>query len=179
MNPSLSLAVPAAVFVTLFIGLVWSVASLVRSNSRDLLASAPMVPQQEISLPSTGDVLVMMEVPRMGSDFRTFQIELVQKQTGQATAMSYSYVTAQGATYGFSTMQVPFGRMPSARAGVYLVRIARLQPGKDYSNHRLILSRPYVARMVRQILAIVFCGVGMLLSVIWAASLAGLLTQHG
>ena len=88
--------------------------SLVRSNSRDILASMPAAPQQELSLLSTGDILVMMEVPRIGSDFRSFRIELVEKQTGQATTMKYSYVTAQGASYGFSTMQVPFGRMRSA-----------------------------------------------------------------
>jgi hypothetical protein len=175
----MSLAVPAIVFSLLFIGLVWSVVSLVRSNSRDILASVPMAPQQEVSLPSTGDVLVVMEVPRIGSDFRSFRIELAEKQTGQATAVTYSFITAQGATYGFTTMQVPFGRMPSARAGLYVVRIVGLQPGKDYSSHRLILSRPYMARLVLQILAIVFCGVGMLLSALWAAWLAGLLTQHG
>jgi hypothetical protein len=72
-------------------------------------------------------------------------------------------------------MEVPFGRMPSARAGVYLVRIDGLQPGKDYSSHRLILSWPYMARLVLQILAIVFCGVGMLLDAILAVWLAGLL----
>jgi hypothetical protein len=117
----------------------------------------------------------MMEVPRLGSDFRSFRIELMEKQTGQVAAMTYSFITAQGASYAFSTMQVPFGRMPSPRAGVYVVRIFGLQPGKDYSSHRLILSRPYMARLVRQILAIVFCGVGMLLTAIWAAWLGGLL----
>ena len=179
MSPSLSLAVPAVVFVLLGVGLVWSVATLVRSNSGDILASAPAVPRQEVSLPSTGDVVVMMEVPRIGSDFRGFRIELLEKQTGQATAMKYSFVAARGASYSFSTMQVPFGRMPGARAGVYAVRIEGLQPGRDYSSHRLILSRPYIGRMVLQILAIVFCGVGMLLSVIWAAWLAGLLQPAG
>ena len=172
-----SIALPCAVFLLLSIGLVWSVVSLVRSNNRDVLASAPVVPLQEVSLPSTGDVLVMLEVPRVGSDFRNFQIELEEKQTGQATAVKYSFVTAQGAVYGVSTMQVPFGRMQAARAGVYIVTIIGMQAGKDYSSHRLILSRPYMARLVMQILAIVFCGVGMLLCAIWAAWLAGLLVQ--
>ena len=170
---ALSLALPGAVFVLLGIGLVWSVVSLVRSNQSDILASVPLATEQEIRLPADGDALVMMEVPRVGSDFRNFQIELVERQTGQAVTMQYSYVTAQGAVYGFSTMQVPFGRFHSARAGVYLVRIVGLQPGKDYSSNRLMLSRPYMGRMVMQILAIVFCGVGMLLSVICAAWLAG------
>ncbi len=169
------LALPSAAFVLLGIALVWSIVSLVRSNSRDILASLSVIPQQEINLLATGDVLVMMEVPRMGSDFRNFQIELIEKHSRQSVVMKYAFVTAQGAVYGISTMQVPFGRMPAARAGTYLVRIAGLQPGKDYSSHRLMLSRPYMGRMVLQILAIVFCSVGMLLSLIWAAWLAGLM----
>jgi hypothetical protein len=72
-------------------------------------------------------------------------------------------------------MQVPIGRMIAARTGVYAVRVEGLQPGKDYSSYRLILSRPYMGRMVLQIVAIVVCGVGMLLSLIWALWLAGLL----
>jgi hypothetical protein len=170
---TISLALPGALFVLLGIGMVWSIVSLVRSNSSDILATVPVVPEQEINLPSAGDALVMLEVPRVGSDFRNFQIELVERQTGQAVTMKYSYVTAQGAVYGFSTMQVPFGRVQAARAGIYQVRIVGLQAGNDYSSHRLMLSRPYMGRMVMQILAIVFCGVGMLLSVIYAAWLAG------
>lgn len=172
-----SIVLPGAVFVLLSIGLVWAIVNLVRSNSRDILASMPVVPRQEVNLPAAGDALVMMEVPRFGSDFRSFQVELVEKQTGQATSVKYSFVTAQGAVYGLSTMQVPFGRMAAARAGVYDVSIAGLLPGKDYSSHRLLLSRPYMGRMVLQILAIVLCGVGMLLSVIWAAWLTGLMNR--
>jgi hypothetical protein len=100
---------------------------------------------------------------------------LVDQQSGQAVTMQYSLMTAQGAAYGVSTMQVPFGRM-NARPGTYLVRMAGLQGGKDYSGYRLILSRPYMGRMAIQIIGIVLCGVGMLLSVIWAAWMAGLLT---
>ena len=112
----MTLVLPGAVFVLRSIGLVWSVVSLVRSNSSDILASVPLVPEQEINLPSAGDALVMLEVPRLGSDFRNFQIQLVERQTGQAVTMQYSYVTAQGAIYGFSTMQVPFGFALAFRA---------------------------------------------------------------
>ncbi len=69
-------------------------------------------------------------------------------------------------------MKVPFGSIPS---GVYSARITGLQPGKDYSQYRLMFSRPYIARMALQIIGIVISAVGMLLSILWAAWLAGLL----
>jgi hypothetical protein len=168
------LVMPAATFVLLAIVLIWSVIRLVKSNQEDVLASSPMAQVQELNLSSSGVVVLLLEVPRLASDFRSFQIELTEKQTGQIVTMKYSLITAKGAVYGLSTMQVPFGRW-TARAGAYVCRIDGLLPGKDYSRYQLILSRPYIGRMTLQIIAIVFCGVGMLLSILWAAWLEGLL----
>lgn len=168
-------AIPAVTFVLLGIGLVWCVTNLVRGNRSDTLASGSIIPQQEITLAVSGDVVVLMEVPRTAADFRGFQIDLVEKQTGQvASTMKYCVVTAQGTVYGVTTMKVPFGRIP-LRASAYVVRIAGLQMGQDYSNYRLEFSRPYLGRMALQIVGIVLCGVGMLLSLLWGLWLAGLL----
>jgi hypothetical protein len=168
------LAVAGAVFVVLAIGLVMCISSLVRGNRQDLLASAPVVGESEITLSSAGEVTILIETPRTSADFRAFQIQLLEKKTGQISTMTYSYVTAQGAVYGVSMMQVPFGRF-AANAGDYFVRVSGLRPGQDYSSYKLIVSRPYMGRMVLQIIGIVLCGVGMLGSVIWSAWLAGLM----
>ena len=114
----------------------------------------------------------MIETPRTAMDYRAFQIQFTEKQTGRAFTLNYSALTAQGSVYGVTKMQVPFGRM-QAIPGIYMARIAGMQPGKDYSDYRLILSRPYMGRIVLQVLAIVFCGIGMLLSIIFAAWRAG------
>jgi hypothetical protein len=82
--------------------------------------------------------------------------------------MKYGYGRAQGATYGVSTARVPFGRMTAQRAGAYRVRVGGLQTGHDYSRYRIFLSRPYLGRLVAQIIAIVICGVGLLLSLLLA-----------
>jgi hypothetical protein len=170
------LVIAAVAFVLCGIGLVICVMSLVKGNRNDVLASAPIVNEQEVTLRSAGEMLVIIETPRTAADFRSFQIQLTDRQTGQAVTMSYNYATAQGAVYGVTTMQVPFGRM-NANVGTYLLRIAGLQPGADYSRYQLILSRPYMGRMAMQIIGIVLCGVGMLGSVIWSAWLAGLMKQ--
>src|SRR5262249_51456557 len=158
----------AIVFVLLAIGLVTCIVSLVRGNREDTLASGPIIGEQQLTLTSPGEVLVMIETPRTSADYRSFQIQLVDQQTHQTVNMAYSMVIAQEAIYGVTTMKVPFGRM-NASAGTYVVRMWGMQPGQDYSRYRLILSRPHMQRMVLQILGIVMCAVGMLLSVIWAA----------
>jgi hypothetical protein len=168
------LAVAGTAFVLLGLGLISCITSLIRGNRRDFLASAPLVSKQEMTLASQGEVVVAIETPRTAADFRDFQIELMEKQTGQAATMRYSFLTAQEAVYGVTTMTVPFGRM-TARPGVYIIQIFGLRSGQDYSRYRLILSRPYLGRMALQIVGIVLCGVGMLLILIWTAWLAGLI----
>ena len=63
-------------------------------------------------------------------------------------------------------MRVPLGRVVVQRPGSYLVRIDGLQAESDYSNSRLLLSRPYLGRMVLQIIGIVICAIGFLLSLL-------------
>ena len=171
------LVFPGTAFLLLGIALVWCVVKMVKGNRSDILVSAPIRPEQEISLPSAGVVLLLLESPRMATDYRAMQFELVEKQSGQKVTMGYSLVTAQGAVYGFTTVQVPFGRM-AVRPGAYIARIHGLQAGRDYSGYRLMISRPYIGRLTLQIIVLVLCGVGMLGSLIWAAWLAGLM-QHG
>ncbi len=168
------LAIAGVAFVVLGIGLVFCVVNLIRGNREDVLASAPIVHEQGLTLASAGETLVVIEAPRTASDFRGFQIQLTDRQSGQSVAMSYSLATLQEPVYAVSTMQVTFGRF-NANAGTYLVRIAGLQPGADYSRYRLMLSRPFMGRMALQIIGIVLCGVGMLGCVIWSAWLAGLM----
>jgi hypothetical protein len=171
------LVFPGTVFLVLGIAFVWCAVKMVKGNRDDILVSAPVRPEQEIRLPAAGAVLLLLESPRMATDYRAMQVELEEKQSGQKVTMNYSLMTAQGAVYGLTTVKVPFGRL-SVRPGAYIARIHGLQAGHDYSGYRLMISRPYIGRMTLQIIALVLCGAGMLGSLIWAAWLAGLM-KHG
>ena len=113
-------------------------------------------------------LLLLVEVPRIGSNFRQLEFELIEKATGQSTRMHYDFLRAQGAVYGVTTMRVPIGRFVVQREGSYLLRITGLQPDADYSGSQIMLSRPYLARMILQIIGIVFFAIGMLLSLLLA-----------
>jgi hypothetical protein len=151
------------VFATL---LVWVIARLIRSNRAQVIASGPLVAEQEMAVPEAADSLVVLEVPRFGSDHRTWQIDLTEHATNETTQLRYDPLRAQGAVYGVGTMRVPFGRIRLPRAGRYRVRVGGLTPGKDYSKSRIILSRPYLGRMILQIIGIVLFAIGMLLSLL-------------
>ena len=65
-------------------------------------------------------------------------------------------------------MRMPLGTVVITHPGEYLIRVSGLEPGKDYSQSKIILSRPYLARMILQIIAIVFSALGVLGSLILA-----------
>ena len=153
------------IFGSLLVGVV---VRLLRSNRKQLVATGAMIAEQEFVLRETGELLLLVEVPRIGSNFRQLEFELIEKATGQSTKMHYDFLRAQGAVYGVTTMRVPIGRFVVQREGPYLLRITGLQPDADYSGSRIMLSRPYLARMILQIIGIVFFAIGMLLSLLLA-----------
>jgi hypothetical protein len=168
MIKSLPLLVAAsAAFLTLGSLLIWVVARLLRSNREQLVASGPFSAEQEFAIRDPAELLLLVEVPRFRSKFHQLEFEVVEKATAQSTRMRYDYLRAQGAVYGVTTMRVPLGRFTVQRPGSYLVRITGLQPGADYSKSRIMLSHPYLGRMVLQIIGIVICAIGMLLSLLF------------
>jgi hypothetical protein len=172
-----SLIFAVILFLLLAPLLVWFTVSLVKGNRNDTLGSLPLIPEQEITLPASCPVVVMLEMPTLATDFGDFQVELMEKQTEQRTTMKYSYLGSQGEVRGFSKVKMPLGRLTAGSSGAYLVKITGLTAGKNYSDYRLILSRPYLGRMAVQIVGIVVCAVGMLGCVIWAAWSGGLMKQ--
>jgi hypothetical protein len=160
------LVVAGTVFLTLGCLLIWVVAQLIRKNREQILATAALVAEQELAIREPGELVLLLETPRVGIDYRNFEFDIIENVTGQRTHMKYEYMRAQGAVYGVTTMRVPLGRMTAQRAGTYLMRVTGLQASKDYSACRILLSRPYLGRMVLQIIGIVICGIGMLLSLL-------------
>ena len=166
---SLPLLIASSTAFFLLVGLlVWVVVRLLRNNRDQLLASGPMTAEQEFTLREAAGLLLLIEVPRFGSRFRELEFEVIEQASGRTAKLSYNFVSAQGAVYGVTTMRVPLGRVTVERPGSYLVRVGGLQEGADYSRCRIVFSRPYLGRMVLQIIGIVICAIGMLLSLLLA-----------
>ncbi|HEY2987743.1 MAG TPA: hypothetical protein VGL11_08450 [Candidatus Binatia bacterium] len=171
-------AVAVIGFLLFAAALIWFVSRLVRSTRADVLATFPVAPEQEVNLPALGEVLLMVEAPRFSKDYMEFQFELVEKQTGRSTRVGYHVMQNRGAVYGVKTMRVSFERMTLPQAGAYVIRAHGLQAGKDYSDYRVMLSRPFMGRLVFQIVGIILCAGGMLGSLIWGLWLLGMVKQQ-
>jgi hypothetical protein len=169
------LMVAGVTFVVLGFAVVWLVGLLLRGNRTDVLTTQPLMQEQKVDLPLTGEVVLRIEMPRFDTDHRRFQFEIVESQSGKVVTMAHHGRTSSGAVYGVTTMKVPIGRMVVSRPGSYIVRVAGMTADKDYSTYRLLFSRPYLGRMAFQIVGIVLCGVGMLLCLLWSLWLMGVM----
>ena len=137
----------------------------------------PLIGEQQLRVESAGTFVILIEAPQLATGARDFQIDLTEQQSGQRTTLKLHYFGARTKISGVTTVKIPYGQVRASQPGSFVVQVSGLQPGKDYANYRLILSRPFLARMTFQIVGIVLSGVGMLLTVIWACWLMGLMTS--
>jgi hypothetical protein len=78
------LAGAGVLFFLLAIALVWFVIQLMRGNQNSILSTIPLTAQQqEVKIDSIGEIVLLLEVPRLASDFRNFRVDLTNQQTGR------------------------------------------------------------------------------------------------
>jgi len=149
------------------LGAGWLALRLIRGNRAAVVASLPLLSDQTVAVDVSGELVVSIEVPRLATEFRTWEFEVVEEQTKRSHVMKYGGPRSTGTVKGFSTIKIPIGRLALERPENLAVRVKGLMSGGDYTAYHIILARPHLARMVLQIVGLVLCGVGMLLSLIW------------
>jgi len=146
---------------------------LIRGNRAAVISTLPLLSEQTIAVESPGELVVSIEVPRMTTEYRRLELEVVEASTKRIHPMKYNRLTSTGAVTGISTIKIPLGRLTTAQPDNLTLRVNGLAPDVDYSTSHLVLARPHLARMAIQIVSLVLCGVGMLLSLLWGLWLVG------
>lgn len=170
-GPGLAVAVLA--FGLCCLGAGWIALRLIRGNRAALVSSLPVVAQQTVAVESSGELVVSVEVPRMATDYRQWEFEVVEERTRQTHAMKWGGPRSTGAVTGISTVKIPLGRLTLEQPDQLTLRVKGLAPDANYSAYHLVLARPHLARMALQIAGLVLCGVGALLSLLWGLWLMG------
>jgi hypothetical protein len=141
---------------------------LIRGNRAALVSSLPLVAGQTVAVESPGELVVSVEVPRLATDYRQWEFEVLEERSKQTHAMKWDGPRSTGAVTGISTVKIPLGRLTLAQPDQLTLRVKGLAPDANYSDYRLILARPHLLRMALQITGLVLCGVGALLSLLRA-----------
>ena len=168
------LAVSGFAFGLFCVGAGWMALRLIRSNRAAVVATMPLLPEQTVAVESPGELVVSIEVPRMSTEYRQWEFEIVEDNSKQTHTMKWGGPRSTGAITGISTIKVPIGRLTVARPDRLTIRVKGLASDVNYSTYHLVLARPHLARMALQITSLALCGVGTLLSLIWALWLMGI-----
>jgi hypothetical protein len=174
IKSGLGLAVAVVAFALFAAGAAWMARRLIRSNQSAVIASLPLLREQTVQMESPGELVVSIEVPRLTTDYRQWEFEVIGDGNGHIHRMKWGGPRATGAVPGISTTKIPLGRLTLSRADKLTLRVNGLTPETNHTTHRIILARPHLTRMALQIVGLVFCGIGMLLSLIWGAWLTGI-----
>jgi hypothetical protein len=173
IKSGLLLAVAGVAFVFCGAGAGWMTLRLIRSNRVAVIAAVPLRPDLAVAVEAPGELVVSIEVPRLTSDYRKWEFEVVETSTQRSHLMKWGGPRSTGAVTGISTIKIPIGRLTLERPEKLTIRVKGLAADGNYSEYNIILARPHLARMALQIVGLVLCGVGMLLSLIWGLWLLG------
>jgi hypothetical protein len=173
IKSGLGLAVAGMAFALFCVGAGWLALRLIRSNRAAVISSLPLLPEQTVAVEAPGELVVSIEVPRMATEFRQWEFEIVEESTRRTHPMKWGGPRSTGAVTGISTVKIPLGRLTLARPDSLTLRVKGLASSENYAAYHLILARPHLARMALQIVGLVVCGVGMLLSLLWGLWLLG------
>jgi len=149
---------------------------LVRDNRKDVLAAAPLVPEQKVLLPA-GPVILAVEAPRLSVAYRALRFQVSDDGGRPVADLRYRMTTASGAVYGVTRVKVPFGRLTITHPGAFHVRASGLPPDQDPTAYRLVFTRPYLARLALQIIGLVLCFTGAFLALLRVLWLLGLMRK--
>jgi len=88
------LLLASSLFLALSCLLTWLAIRFLRSNRDQVLATGALMPEQELTISEPGELVLLLETPRLSSDYRNFEFEIVEQATGEKARMKYGYARA-------------------------------------------------------------------------------------
>jgi hypothetical protein len=173
IKSGLWVAVAGVALVLFCAGAAWTALRLIRGNRAAVVATLPLLSEQVVAVESPGELVVSIEAPRMATEYRQWEFELLEASTRRTHLMKYGGPRSTGAVTGISTIKIPVGRLTLERPDKLTIRVKGLSADANYSTYHIVLARPHLARMAVQIVGLVLCGVGTLLSLLWGLWLLG------
>ena len=160
MNPSIPVATPLLVAVAVIgaIVLALSISRLLAVVRGSLLARLPTLAEQQVSIASTGTVVLCIEAPHFGTEFAGVDFAMSDSTGRELPSVPIVFRTKVS---GFSRVRLSVRSFGIPGAGRYRLLARGIAPGRDMSDTALVLARPIAGTMIGWILGIVLGGIGL------------------
>jgi len=170
--PSQFLILTVGIMVLGIAILFFAITRLVRLLRKSVVARLPAVSEQVVVFEQPGTFILHLEGPRFSTRLRRAGFSL--RDAASARDVRSWPILFRTTSSGLSTVRLSVRGFAVECPGRYALSVTGIEPGGDTSQHALIFTRPYAAKMVLLILGIVlggFCFIGGL--VFTALQLAG------
>jgi len=132
--------------------LAYFILHVIRVVKQAHLLSVPLLELQEIEFGEGGRVVLCIQGPPLSSRFANLDYEL----TWDGIPIQGRQTWLPGRTSGFSWVRLEVKSYQIPMPGRYVLRIKGLEPGSGAdSEHRIVFTRPHLARTIRSVIGIV------------------------
>lgn len=146
------ISIPAFLFFVIF--LIMCIIGVVQAGRRARLFSVPLVERQEIEFTEAGSVVLCMEGPLLSRRFVNLEYELIGSDGIAAKSRPASL---WGRSSGFTKAKMELRVYEIDHPGRYVFTIRGLGGEKaSDAEHRMVFTRPNLARSLAYVLGIVF-----------------------
>ena len=147
--------------IPLFVGGVISIirlaVGLVRSTRESVVASLPVIAEQSLVFPQADRYAVLAQGRLGDRGLGDLRFSIMVEATGAELRMSPVYVRSS-ATSLDGTVKLELFAF-SADAGRHTIRIAGMDPARDYRQNRIVIARQSRGQLAVRIVALVLAGV--------------------
>lgn len=147
----LFVALAAAGFVLLFVVIF----SLIKTLERSILLTVPLAAESALQFDFAGKVDLFLKAPMFSIGLGFFKYEIINRKTEQPIRTRRGFpMQASTSDMARILQRVVFVPEP----GEYLLRVARLNSQRDYSKCSIVFARPYTARIMLHVAALLLTG---------------------
>ncbi len=137
--------------------LLWKlIARLLLMLKESVEIAVPVAQRQEIEFRTPGEKCLHVEGPLFTTAFAGLSFTLQDKATGQNVPLRM--VLFRSSVKGFTKVRLLLHRCAINHAGCFDLAIAGMKEGRDYSDCRIIFTKPYVAKSMLFVLGLIFAG---------------------
>lgn len=163
----LLITAPAAVVAIVL--LLWTIASLVRTVRRSVVATLPIVAHQRVTIDQPGELALNLEAPFLAP--RPTELSFTVQRESDSTQIPLRPIVLRTESSSFSRSRLELYSLTIPSAGSYALRIDGIVPSTDYSAIAVVLARRYTGALVLHVLALILLGATFILSIVFSALL--------
>lgn len=156
--------ISAVVFFISAVSLGFFILKVVRLARQAQITSVRLLDQQDIEFANSGRVVLNIEGPRATRRFAKLDYELIARD---GTRVKGQPILLPNRTSGVSRIRMGVESYEIPRPGRYALRIKGLEAGWTADvEHRIVFTKPYLARSIAYVVGIVLAGVLLIGSVV-------------